>query len=127
MDGGDSSSYFGKLYRRGRETAKDGDIQQMENRQRTLTNEEKSLLLDSLQKHMPELVEKLDLLDSGPVDARIIDEMRSAVGSELVNKGFDRNLEPNEYGWKLENLIDALADIYLWPDKNKRRRLGQRP
>jgi hypothetical protein len=38
-------------------------------------------------------------------------------GLELAGKGFNPDWEPNEYGLKLEALIDKLADLYLWPEK----------
>jgi hypothetical protein len=82
----------------------------------TLSIEEKNLLLYCLTEYKPELIEKAGLLDSEFVDAGTIREMREAVSSELKLKGFKINWEPNEFGLKLLNLIDRLADLYLKPD-----------
>ena len=82
----------------------------------TLSIEEKNLLLYCLAEYKPELIEKVDLLDSGFVDAGTVREMRDALGTELQLKGFKINWEPNEYGLKLENLIDRLADLYIKPE-----------
>ncbi len=80
---------------------------------KTLSVEEKNLLLYCLAEYKPDLIEEMDLLDSGLIDAGTVKEMREAVGTELQLKGFKINWEPNEYGLKLENLIDRLADLYL--------------
>ena len=72
-------------------------------------------MLHCLAEYKPELIEKVVLLDSGLIDAGTVKEMREAVGTELQLKGFKINWEPNEYGLKLENLIDRLADLYLKP------------
>ena len=82
----------------------------------TLSIEEKNLLLHCLAEYKPELIEKAGLLESEFVDAETVKEMRDAVGTELQLKGFKINWQPNEYGLKLENLIDRLADLYLKPD-----------
>jgi hypothetical protein len=79
----------------------------------TLSLEEKDLLRKCLSEYKPDLIEKVDLLDSGLVDVETIKEMREAIGTELQLKGFKINWEPNQYGLKLEYLIDKLADLYL--------------
>jgi hypothetical protein len=79
---------------------------------RTLTDEEKTMLINSLQKHKPSLLGEVELLDSGLLSNETIDDMRDAIGSELMDKGFREDDEPNEYGNKLENLIDTLANLY---------------
>ena len=88
-------------------------------KRKTLNTEEKRLLLDCLTKHRPQLVKKLDQLDSGLLDSETINEMRDAVGIELMDKGFEPDNEPNKYGWQLEDLIDRLANLYLWPELDK--------
>ena len=82
----------------------------------TLSIEEKNLLLYCLEKYKPELLEKVDLLDSGFVDNETVREMRDAMGTEMQLRGFKINRELNEYGSKLESLIDRLADLYIKPD-----------
>ena len=84
---------------------------------KSLKIEERNLLILCLRKYKPDLLEKVDQLNSGLINAVIINEMRNAVGDELIAEGFKPNLEPNEYGLRLEDLIDRLADLYLWPDQ----------
>ena len=76
----------------------------------------RSGVLQALSRHSPRLVEKLGQLDSGLLDPDTINEMRDAVGSELVNEGLNTHDEPNKYGLHLENLINRLASLYLWPE-----------
>ena len=84
-----------------------------------LTKEENNILLCCLNKHAPKLIEKLDKLYSGMLDIDSVNEMRSAVGDELADKGFRPDWEVNDYGAKLEHLIDRLADLYIWPKEKK--------
>jgi hypothetical protein len=89
---------------------------------KTLTEEEKKLLRQVLARRAPELVEKVDLLEQGLVDLDTIHKIRDgAVGDELINKGFDDDSNPNEYGLELEKLIDTIADLYIWPESKKHR------
>ena len=82
---------------------------------KSLTTEEKELLLSCIMLHEPKLINAFERLDSGLVTNEEINKMRNdAVGSELAGKGFKPDSEPNEYGLRLENLIDRLADLYLW-------------
>jgi hypothetical protein len=83
--------------------------------EKTLTMEEREILVTSLKKHHPDLVSKVDQMDSGMLDFDTINNMREAVGDELVSEGIDQNSQISAYGFKLENLIDRLATIYLWP------------
>ena len=90
-------------------------------KRKTLNNEEKRTLLHCLTKHNPKLVEKLGELNLGLLDPETINEMRDAVGIELVGKGFKPDDEPNQYGLELENLIDRLGNLYLWPELGNRK------
>jgi hypothetical protein len=84
---------------------------------KSLTTDEKVLLLHCLDLHAPELIKTLPLLERGSVAADIVNEMRDAVGSEFTLKGLKPDDEPNNYGLKLEDLIDRLANLYIWPDR----------
>jgi hypothetical protein len=64
-----------------------------------LTPEEKELLSICLMKHSPRLVKELDKLVIGNIDKGTVNEMRSAVGDELVQEGLNQDDEPNEYGF----------------------------
>jgi hypothetical protein len=88
-----------------------------------LRPEEKKILVISVKKHRPSLVLKVDLLDSGTLDYDTISDMREAVGDELASDGIDIDSQINDYGFKLENLIDRIADLYLWPMEKKKYNL----
>jgi hypothetical protein len=80
-----------------------------------LSKEEKELLQYCVKEHVPKLLEDIDRLDQLNIDR--INEMRNAVGDEFVSKGLEQDDEPNRYGLKLEDLIDRLADLYIWPNE----------
>ena len=89
------------------------------NNSASLNEKEKSLLLACLNKHAPELVEKANLLGSEKPSHDVVNQMRSALGDELSEKGFDSNWDLNEYGAQLEHMIDRLAALYIWPKRKK--------
>ena len=93
----------------------------MSKRQKLLNDSEKALLLDCLREYAPYLLNKVDPLYKGLVDSDTVNEMRNAIGDELINKGFMPNDEPNRYGLELESLIDRLADLYIWPEERNQR------
>ncbi len=86
---------------------------------KVLKQEEKALLITVLKKHAPNLIEILPKLEAGMVDKDKANEMRDAVGDELMDAGFGPDWDPNKYGDKLEDLIDRLADLYIWPYEEK--------
>lgn len=88
-----------------------------------LTFEEIDILTTSIKKHRPELISKISQLDSGTLDYNTISDMRNAVGYELASDGIDSDSQINDYGFKLENLIDRIADLYLWPMEKKKYNL----
>ena len=49
--------------------------------------------------------------------------MRMVLIDESVAEGFDSNWELNEYGAKVERLIERLGDLYIFNKKNKIRPL----
>jgi hypothetical protein len=98
----------------------DGDGEMNQN---PLTPEEKSILITSIKKHRPELILKVDQLDSGTLDYETIDDMSNALVIELASDGIDADSQINDYGFKLENLIDRIADLYLWPMEKKKYNL----
>ena len=87
-----------------------------------LSPSEKELLTHCLTKLEPELAQQLDKLYARILDKDTINEMRDTVGLELADKGFRPDWELNEYGAKLENLIDRLGNIYIWPERIKSKR-----
>jgi hypothetical protein len=83
-----------------------------------LNDKEKALLVHCLKSHAPNLLSQIEHLDEAGVDG--INEMRSAITDEFVQKGLETNDEPSKYGLELEDLIGRLADLYIWPDKINR-------
>jgi hypothetical protein len=75
-----------------------------------LTNEERNLLLHCLQRWHPELIPKLDVLDSARNN--VINNMRHAINKEFL-EAFPEGLKKKEYYNKLEDLIDRLFDLYI--------------
>ena len=73
-------------------------------KRKKLTTEEKKLLFECLTKHKPDLLDKLDKLDLGELGSDIINEMRTATTDEFIQEGRKPDDEPNEYGFKLEDL-----------------------
>ncbi|MCO7125166.1 hypothetical protein NIE88_05180 [Sporolactobacillus shoreicorticis] len=70
------------------------------------------LLKQCLGTHRPDLLWVLD--DSEiDIDEKLGNELRSAVSEELIERGFDKNDEPNQLGIDLENLIDQLGRIFM--------------
>jgi hypothetical protein len=75
-----------------------------------LTIEERNLLLHCLQRWHPELIPKLDALDS--VGNNVINNMRHAINKEFLD-AFPGGPKNKEYYNKLEDLIDRLYDLYI--------------
>jgi hypothetical protein len=85
---------------------------------RTLTEKERDLLIYCLKVYKPKLVDQISAMESGNMDSDTVDEMRDAVGLEIMAKGFLKgDSKSHDYGMELEALIDRIADLYLWTDK----------
>jgi hypothetical protein len=89
---------------------------------KTLIEEERLLLKHCLKEHAPDLLKKLDLLDSRTLDSTVINDLRSAVMDEFVERGLQPNDEPNAYGLRLEDLNEKIADLYLWFAEKKHKK-----
>ena len=93
------------------------DIEIMNNKR--LSDEEKNLLLKCIKIYAPNLISKYNQLDTGLVSPDDVNSMREAVGAEIAEKGFLKNNKKSyDYGLELEELIDRIADLYLWPKKD---------
>jgi len=86
-----------------------------------LTDKEISLLIRCLKKYEPDYISKIQLLDHLSINE--INKIRILITKEFSEKGLMENDEPNEYGMELEELIDKLARLYIWPDKEKLRKM----
>ena len=70
------------------------------------------LLMECLKNHNPSLIPFIKS-DSYHYTADFYNELREIVGDELCEKGFQPNSEPNEYGLKLEGLIDEIGRLFI--------------
>jgi hypothetical protein len=85
-------------------------------RRKSLTAQERDLLLECLTKHRPELLEEMDKLNSAGLKNDVVNEMRLVITEEFIENGLRQDDEPNEYGLRLEDLSSRLADLYIWPE-----------
>ena len=76
-----------------------------------LTKKSYALLLKCLKSHNPQLIEQL--INDITFSADFYNELRTAVGEELCEKGFNDGWEPNEYGIELEYLIDEIGRLFI--------------
>jgi hypothetical protein len=60
-----------------------------------------------IDRRQPELVPVVDRLESGTVDDDDVDRIQMALVDELIEFGLDAADEPNEYGLRVEHLIDV--------------------
>ncbi len=78
-----------------------------------LSEYEKNLLHHCIQEKKPLLLPWLGNLDTLSIDE--INELQDAITLELMAKGFNKDSSHNKYGLELEDLIDRLAEIFIWP------------
>ena len=82
-----------------------------------INSEELTLLEKCLRKNKPDLLDKATLVDNQVLVDSVINEMREAVGTELLNEVFEKDGSPNEYGLHLEEVIDILS--HYWESQRK--------
>ncbi|PPD57650.1 hypothetical protein [Dehalogenimonas etheniformans] len=80
-----------------------------------LNPKETAFLLHCVVKHDPELIDKIKPESLNGGDSALINRIRDDIGQEIMEEGLTIESELNEYGLELENLIDRLANLYLWP------------
>jgi hypothetical protein len=85
-----------------------------------LKEEERTLLFYCVQAHRPKLLQKISQLEKGLLSNDTVNEIRGAVTDELTDRGFKSDWEPNEYGIKLENLIDKLGNFIITSRPNNK-------
>lgn len=81
----------------------------MENTSLTIVGLKRELLEAIVRRRAPDLLDTLLHLDAGTITQTAREELRLAVGEELMAKGLNRDDEPNSYGRRLEDLIDDLG------------------
>lgn len=70
------------------------------------------LLIICLEKHAPNLLTIVND-DTTIYSTKIYNQLREAVGDELTSCGFNHNWEPNEYGIRLESLIEEIGRLVM--------------
>lgn len=78
-----------------------------------LDNENIQLLRVCLSRHKPDLLYVIDSKKIITVDQSLGNELRDAVGDEFCYEGLRKDSEPNEYGLRLENLIDVIGRMFM--------------
>lgn len=78
-----------------------------------LCKESIELLLQCLKNHRPDLIYVVESKDEILVDEELGNELRDAVGDELIINGFDKEYNPNRYGLSLESLIDEIGRLFM--------------
>jgi hypothetical protein len=71
------------------------------------------LLKRCLEAHNPYLIPLIEAKDYDNYSVNMYNELRVIVGNELCEKGFNKDWEPTEYGWELENLIDEIGRLFM--------------
>jgi hypothetical protein len=70
-----------------------------------------SLLREALARFRPDLLERLATLGQVPLTNDEREDLRAAVAQELLASGLADDDEPNERGYALEEVIDALGRL----------------
>ena len=67
----------------------------------------------------PKLLKILDSEKYYRINQKLGNKLRDAVGDEFVQFGLMNNDEPNEYGLRLEELIDEIGRFFLYEDESE--------
>jgi hypothetical protein len=70
------------------------------------------LLKKCISKHNPFLSSAIESNDYEYTE-EFYNQLRELVGDELIAAGFDKDYEPNDYGKKLEMLIDEIGRLFM--------------
>ena len=77
-----------------------------------LSTDSVRLLSKCLLEHRPNLIWIINSEKSIEINNELGDELREAVSDELLSKGLNGD-EPNEYGLRLEKLIDDIGRLFI--------------
>jgi len=83
-----------------------------------LADKSLELLKKCLERHNPSLISGIESSNSDSYTVDFYNELRGIVGDELCVRGLQANYEPNEYGLRLEALIDEIGRLFLY-DRDK--------
>jgi hypothetical protein len=79
-----------------------------------ISKESEKILRKCIEKHDKNFLWVLSSQEMIDVDHSLGNDLRDIVFDELALSGFDKNYEPNEYGYKLEDLIDEIGRLFLY-------------
>lgn len=71
------------------------------------------ILKECLKKHKPSLLSIVEDSSRLQYSIEFYNELRQIVGDELIANGFNKDYVPNEYGLKLEKLIDEIGRLFM--------------
>lgn len=74
-----------------------------------LNKEMLTILRQCLTAYKPDLLWVLDQEKNVVIDEKLGNQLREAVTDEFMGKGLRNDSEPNNYGFKLEELIDMIG------------------
>ena len=78
-----------------------------------MNKKSRELLQLCIQRHNPTLLPMIKSKNDITYDANFYNKLREAVGDEFCDKGLLSNDEPNEYGLRLEELIDEIGRMFM--------------
>ncbi|MDQ0360615.1 hypothetical protein [Breznakia pachnodae] len=78
-----------------------------------LSIESNTLLKKCLKEWRPELILMVEDVNTLKYTESFYNQLRDVVGCELIAKGFNENYEPNNYGIRLEKLIDEIGNLFM--------------
>ncbi|MDR0840563.1 MAG: hypothetical protein LBN26_04155 [Christensenellaceae bacterium] len=78
-----------------------------------LDNENLELLRACLNHYKPELLQVIESKELVQIDSELGNKIRQSIGNEFCREGMELDSEPNEYGIRLENLIDIIGEMFL--------------
>ena len=78
-----------------------------------ISSKSTKLLLKCLKVHRPDLVWIVASDKEININQKIGNELREAVGDELISNGFKVDGSPNPYGLQLESLIDEIGRLFI--------------
>ena len=78
-----------------------------------LKEESMEILKYCFKKYDDSLVERVENPNITDYTEDFYNQLRQIVGDELVARGFDENYKPNDYGIRLENLIDEIGRLFM--------------
>jgi hypothetical protein len=87
---------------------------------------QRQLLREMIAKCAPDLLPRFSSTGDLSISSEEADRLQQSLCDELLRDGLMENDEPNEYGLKIEDLIDVVGRAH-WPDKTPEERKRRPP